>query len=124
MKEYVLAILKDHRGDPSSSRWIAFLAFATLVGLIWIGVGSDPKQHKLIIDMANALIWLIIGCVMAGQGASAASSLSEAKAGTITSLSPGTPTPGALSVPNAPTPSAPIVAPTPIATEPTTPAKA
>jgi hypothetical protein len=75
MKEYALSILKDHRGDPSSSRWIAALGFIALVGLIWIGVGSDPKQHKLVVDLANALIWLIIGCVAAGQGASAAASM-------------------------------------------------
>lgn len=91
MRDYVLSVLKDHKGDPSSSRWIAMLSFAALVGLIWIGVGSDPKQHKLVIDLANALIWLIIGCVGFGQGASAASAMGGAKPSTPTLPSPATP---------------------------------
>lgn len=101
MKDYVLSVLKDHKGDPSSSRWIALLSFAALVGLIWIGVGSDPKQHKLIIDLGNILCWLIIGCVAAGQGASATSAMVGAR--------PPTPTPP-------PSPTTP-----PLITPPTTP---
>lgn len=104
MKEYIFGILKDHKGDPSSSRWLAVLAFFALCGLIWIGVGSDPKQHKLVVDLAQALTWLIIGCVVAGQGSSAVSAMIPTTTATPpTTIATGPPLP--------PSPPQPLITP-------------
>lgn len=96
-KEYVLAILKDHRGDPSSSRWLAFLGFFALVGLIFLGAYHIPAaKSKMVLGLADVLMWLVIACVFAGQASSAANELSKGKAeeGGLSLLPPAsTPTP-------------------------------
>lgn len=107
MKEYVLGILKDHKGDPSSSRWLAFLLFFALLGLMWFGLKSDPKQHTMILKLAEIVGWLIVACVGAGQGASAVSAYASGPAPTTTTVttSPTTTTVATTMSPATPAPS-------------------
>jgi len=80
MKKYITAILRDHAGNPSSSRWIALLAFCALCGLLYAGATGDPRRGKTIVDLAGYLTWLVAGCVGAGQASSATAALAAGKA--------------------------------------------
>ncbi len=118
MKEYVLGILKDHKGDPSSSRVLAFLIFFALMGLMWFGIKSDPKQHTVVLKMAEILGWLIVACVGAGQGASAVSAYANPTAtpSTTTAMATSVSPPATVPAPGVPVPAPSAMAPTTTAT--------
>ena len=73
MRDYVLGIMRDHKGEPSSSRWLALLFFLMIVVLLVVGMLSDPKSHPFLLKFAEILGWMIVACVGAGQGVSAVS---------------------------------------------------
>ncbi len=95
MSEYITSILRDHNGSPSSSRWIALLAFVALCGLLYAGATAEPAHGKTIVELAGYLTWLVAGCVGAGQASSATAAIAGGKTTTATTppVAPPAPAP-------------------------------
>lgn len=101
--EFFKLFFCDHQGKPSSSRILAYAAFALIPILALLGA-RHPTSTKLMLGVIDNMVWMIVLLVLWGQGSKAVESLGvkiKPKFDALGALSFATETiqPGALSTP-------------------------
>lgn len=101
--EFFKLFFCDHQGKPSSSRILAYAAFA-LIPILAIFGAKYPTSTKLMLGVIENMVWMIVLLVLWGQGSKAVESLGvkiKPKFDALGALSFATETvqPGALSTP-------------------------